>query len=142
VQRSEIAWATPGYTDAMRPDPEDIDGGGRSMNGTTALATVCGLYCGGCEFLEKECAGCGRTSGKPFWTKQYGVEVCPLYGCCVEQKGLEHCGLCDDFPCETFASLRDPSLTDEQFEESLKERKRSLTLRREMGTEAWLERRR
>lgn len=51
------------------------------------------------------------------------------------------CGLCEDLPCETFASLRDPSLSDEQFERSVRERQESLTLRREIGTEAWLRRR-
>ena len=102
------------------------------------LAAACGLYCGDCEHLEKQCQGCVQVQGKPFWTTQYGVEVCPLYGCCVNQKQLEHCGLCIDFPCETFTSLRDPSLSDEEAEHSLRERQKDLTLRKEIGTEAWL----
>jgi hypothetical protein len=108
------------------------------MSREAALAAACGLYCGDCEHLEARCTGCRRVQGRPFWAEEYGVAVCPLYGCCVEEKGLEHCGLCEDLPCETFASLRDPSLTDEQFERSLRERQESLTLRREIGTEAWL----
>jgi hypothetical protein len=110
------------------------------MNRDTTLAAACGLYCGDCEFLEKQCSGCTRLGGKPFWTEQYGVEVCPIYVCCVDQKELEHCGLCNEFPCETFTSLRDPSMTDAQFERSLEERRADLNSRRELGTEAWLER--
>lgn len=111
------------------------------MSREAALAAVCGLYCGDCEHLEARCRGCGGVEGKPFWAEEYGVAVCPLYGCCVEMNGLEHCGLCAELPCETFATLRDPSLTDEQFEHSFRERRESLTLRREIGTEAWLRRR-
>ena len=70
------------------------------MNQETALAAACGLYCGDCEYLEKQCAGCGNIHGKPFWAGQYGVAVCPLYGCCVIQKGLEHCGRCAGLPCD------------------------------------------
>lgn len=106
-----------------------------------ALAAACGLYCGDCEHLGSQCQGCGQVQGKPFWTAQFGVEVCPLYGCCVNQKHLEHCGLCDEFPCETFNSLRDPSLSDEEAEQALRERQKDLTLRKEIGTEAWLKER-
>ena len=102
------------------------------------LAAPCGLYCGDCEIYGKQCRGCAQVQGKPFWTAQFGVEVCPLYGCCVAQKKLEHCGLCDVFPCETFNSLRDPSLSDAAAEQSLRERQKDLTLRKEIGTDTWL----
>jgi len=103
-----------------------------------ALAAVCGIYCGDCELLGKQCSGCAQVEGKPFWAEQFGIEVCQLYDCCINKKTLEHCGLCEELPCETFLSQRDPSLTDEQFELSLKERQKDLILRKEMGTEAWL----
>ena len=106
------------------------------MSQETALAAACGLYCGDCEYLGNRCTGCAQLQGKPFWAGQYGVEVCPIYGCCVDQKGLEHCGLCDEFPCETFTSLRDPSMTDEQFERSLRERQENLNLRKGVGTKS------
>ena len=106
-----------------------------------ALTAPCGLYCGDCEHLVDKCRGCGSVAGKPFWAEQYGVEVCPLYGCSVNNKQLEHCGLCPDFPCETFNSLRDPSLSDEEAERALQQRQQSLELRKEIGTEAWLKER-
>ena len=105
------------------------------------LTAACGVYCGNCEHLVNKCQGCGNVQGKPFWTTQFGVEICPLYGCCVNRKQLEHCGLCDEFPCELFNSLRDPSLSDEEAEKVLQERQKNLSLRKEIGTEAWLKER-
>jgi len=102
------------------------------------LTACCGLYCGDCEFLGEKCPGCGQVYGKPFHVELSKLEVCSIYGCCVDKKQLEHCGLCDEFPCETFTSLRDPSMSDEEFEQSLSERQQALLLRKEIGTEAWL----
>jgi hypothetical protein len=102
------------------------------------LAPVCGIHCGGCEYLGTTCAGCGRVEGKPFWTSQVPGGVCPLHDCCRNGKGLEHCGLCAEFPCATFLSLRDPSMSDAQFEASLERRKAALLRRVEVGTGAWL----
>lgn len=103
------------------------------------LAPVCGLYCGACEYLEKQCQGCGHQQGRPFWTAQMTIEVCPLYDCCINEKQLEHCGLCDEFPCETFNELRDPSLSEEEAKEALLARQNGLVRRNEIGTEKWLE---
>ena len=104
-----------------------------------ALAAICGIYCGDCEFLGKQCGGCGNIQGKPFHVEQAGMDVCSLYGCCVDSKKVEHCGLCDEFPCDTFKTIRDPALTDEEFEQSLQDRIKALKVRKEMGTEAWCE---
>lgn len=103
------------------------------------LAPVCGLYCGTCECLATQCRGCGFVEGKPFWTTQMKIEVCPLYNCCINEKQLEHCGLCAEFPCETFTRLRDPSLSEEEAKKSLLERQSDLMRRKEIGTEKWLE---
>lgn len=102
------------------------------------LAPVCGLYCGTCEYLGNQCQGCGHQQGKPFWTKDTGIEVCQLYDCCINIRHLEHCAMCDDLPCEMFLSLRDPSLSDEEAEKSLAERKKDLKKRNLIGTEQWL----
>jgi len=66
------------------------------------------------------------------------LEACPLYDCCVNKKRLEHCSLCDEFPCETFEGLRDPSLSEEEAEEALRARQNDLLRRKEIGTERWL----
>jgi hypothetical protein len=101
-------------------------------------AAVCGLYCGGCEYLGKNCRGCGYVEGKPFWAAQLPSGTCPFHDCCRNQKNLEHCGACQDFPCKMFAELRDPNWSDEEFQESLAKRLASLRRRAEIGTAAWL----
>ena len=101
-------------------------------------APVCGTYCGNCNFLGKQCEGCGYVDGKPFWTSQMRTGVCPLHDCCHNQKVLEHCGLCNEFPCQAFLDLRDPNMSDEEFQKSLDERQEALRRRKEIGTEEWL----
>ena len=103
------------------------------------LAPVCGLYCATCEYLENQCPGCGYVKGRPFWTIRIGVEVCPFYDCCINKKQLEHCGLCEKLPCQTFEEFQDPSLTAEQARDSLIERQGELLRRKDIGTEKWLE---
>jgi len=60
----------------------------------------CGILCSKCKFRESEnCATCVKME-IPYWG-----EPCPLKDCC-EGRGLEHCGLCPEFPCKM---LRDYS---------------------------------
>ena len=104
----------------------------------TAYAPVCGIYCGDCPYLGEQCAGCGNVDGKPFWTSEMPNGICPLHDCCRNKKKLEHCGLCEEFPCKIFLELRDPSMSDDEFTESLNARKNDLTRRGKIGTEKWL----
>ena len=87
-----------------------------------AEITVCGLICGECSFLGPVCKGCAATKGRPFWVSGYGLSSCPIYHCAVEQKGYLCCGRCQALPCETFTKLKDPNMTDEAFQQTLKER--------------------
>ena len=59
----------------------------------------CGVACKSCERKEKiNCRGCIQMA-KPFW----GGE-CEVKSCC-ESKGLDHCGVCTDFACETLSNM-------------------------------------
>lgn len=102
-------------------------------------AAVCGYYCGSCQFLGEQCLGCGNVDGKPFWTVEMPGGVCPIYDCCTNKKQLEHCGLCEDMPCQIILELRDPDSSDEVFQASLQDRQKNLKRRLEIGTELWLE---
>jgi hypothetical protein len=102
------------------------------------LATACGLFCGVCEYLGNNCQGCGKVQGKPFWTEKMSVNICPLYDCCVNNKKLEHCGLCNDLACDLFKSFYDPSLSPEEAEKSVSSRQNELLKRKEIGTENWI----
>ena len=104
-----------------------------------SLASPCGIYCGTCPHLGTQCPGCGNVQGKPFWTAGMNVEVCALYDCCIAKKQLAHCGLCDQFPCETFMRYNDPSLSEEEAQQAALARKGHLLRRKEIGTEGWLE---
>jgi hypothetical protein len=55
---------------------------------------------------------------------------CPIFACCVEARGLEHCGLCLDFPCQVFVSHAAPLETARLI--------RALFRRAEIGTATWL----
>ena len=103
------------------------------------LAAVCGIYCGRCEYLDEMCKGCGAEKGKVFWTKSEEIpwDTCPIWKCCIEERQLEHCGLCSDLPCDTYLELRDPN--DPQADLHKRECIESLKHRAEVGTTGWLE---
>lgn len=105
------------------------------------LAPVCGLYCGTCEYYQKQCSGCGNVKGKPFWTTQMKVEVCPLYDCCINKQHLEHCGQCNSLPCETFSNFYDSSLSPKEAKKAVLNRQNELKKRKQIGTEGWLKER-
>lgn len=57
------------------------------------IESRCGLLCSECDYREQAgCKGCVNIE-KPFWG-----ESCPVKSCC-EEKGHEHCGQCENFPC-------------------------------------------
>jgi hypothetical protein len=103
------------------------------------LAAVCGIYCGGCNYLDGKCKGCSSERGRVFWTKldETYSNACPIWECCVERKELEHCGLCSDFPCSTYLDLKDPN--DPQADMHKQQSIESLRHRTEVGTRRWLE---
>jgi hypothetical protein len=77
------------------------------------IETVCGYPCSDCPHLEKECPGCPKTKGKPFWTAFVGIDQCAIYNCCTNDKKLPHCGKCPDLMCERFNRLKeDPNMNE------------------------------
>jgi hypothetical protein len=73
---------------------------------TDLIFTGCGVICNDCVYFRGEkapkCPGCRQVKGKPFWGE------CGLYFC-IEEHGVEHCGLCSEFPCDKFIGQYDPS---------------------------------
>jgi hypothetical protein len=84
--------------------------------------TACGLVCRDCKFLGAPCQGCVASEGKPFWVADFAPGVCPIYDCATAQRGYSTCGQCASLPCDTFTKLKDPDMTDEEFQRSLSER--------------------
>lgn len=59
----------------------------------------CGVRCNHCERKEQvHCLGCLHME-KPFWSGVCGVKKC------CEEKNLNHCGECSQFPCEMLSTM-------------------------------------
>jgi len=59
----------------------------------------CGVRCDICERKEQvACKGCLEMK-KPFWGGECKVKVC------CESKKLNHCGECEEFPCERLSNM-------------------------------------
>lgn len=63
------------------------------------IESRCGIVCSVCEYKKTMCNGCTQLQ-KPFWA-QTG---CPVKMCCEEKK-LENCGFCKEFPCDLLNSF-------------------------------------
>ncbi|PKK89179.1 MAG: hypothetical protein CVV64_15330 [Candidatus Wallbacteria bacterium HGW-Wallbacteria-1] len=91
--------------------------------------TPCGQDCNGCGHFNNGCVGCMATDGVPFWMEHVPMDSCPVFECSVA-RGVEHCGDCTSYPCRTYMDLRDPSMSDEQWDESVSDRRVNLVARR------------
>ena len=90
------------------------------------FAAVCGACCLSCAPAKAgSCRGCAYELGRT----PHGE--CAIFQCALVIHGIEHCGLCPDFPCELFRALIDPA--------DLPRRIAALERRREIGTVAWIE---
>ncbi len=69
------------------------------------IFSPCGIVCDDCDWFkgekEPECKGCTEVEGKPFWGE------CETYSCAQDKK-VDHCGECGDFPCNEFMGRYDP----------------------------------
>lgn len=83
---------TADYEEYCSSDPDDCE-----VNIYISLKDIesrCGLLCSECGYREQTgCNGCVNIN-KPFWG-----ESCAVMNCCRD-KQHEHCGDCDEFPCE------------------------------------------
>lgn len=86
------------------------------------MISLCGVQCGGCAEYGKTCEGCAAISGKVFWAGYLGLEICPIYNCCVNEKGFEHCGECGELPCPMYFDTKDPSVSDEEHKLGIQRR--------------------
>ena len=82
--------------------------------------SVCGTDCGTCGFYGGVCKGCNESCGKVFHAPK--GKACPIYACCANKQKYTACGYCKEMPCEIWKMTRDPSMTEEQFENSVRER--------------------
>ena len=86
-------------------------------------AAFCGDYCGKCPHFPHECSGC-IPSLHP---------TCHFVQCCLE-RGIEHCGLCVEFPCQRLREF----VPDDRPECPPGFHIENLRARKAVGTEGWL----
>lgn len=71
----------------------------------------CGEFCGTCSYhtgnKQPYCPGCNVVKGKPFWGE------CKIFEC-INKHGIEHCGLCEEFPCDEFINHYEEALPEGQ----------------------------
>jgi hypothetical protein len=71
-----------------------------NLNPCGASCDRCPSYLGTDE-LGRTCPGCLEANGNPWWG------VCNVFRC-SKNKDLQHCGLCDQFPCDRLIAHYDP----------------------------------
>lgn len=74
--------------------------------------TICGIDCTECREFGASCQGCNSIEGKVFWSQYLGLDTCPMYHCCKDEKHLAHCGKCNDLPCNIYIETRDPEMDE------------------------------
>ena len=82
--------------------------------------SCCGTDCAACSFYGKQCPGCNACGGKGFHAPK--GQPCPIYTCCANRRRFATCASCPDIPCQVWRDTRDPSLSDEAFEQSIADR--------------------
>ncbi len=87
--------------------------------------TCCGAECATCGCYGSLCKGCNESLGRVFHAPE--GQACPIYECAVNQKQLAGCGTCGSAPCEIWRKTKDPALSDEEFEQSIRERLARIT---------------
>lgn len=92
------------------------------LGGAASVGTLscCGTDCIKCGCYGTMCKGCNESLGKVFHAPE--GRACPIYECSVNREKLKGCGDCSSVPCEIWRRTKDPSYSDEEFEQSIKER--------------------
>lgn len=87
--------------------------------------SFCGIYCGGCKNYKENinCMGCR-------YEKEL-VNDCPTRTCSIN-KGLLHCGECENFPCDELSNFYNDGIAHHEvaYQNMLKIK--------EIGIEKWL----
>jgi hypothetical protein len=114
--------------------PKDRTGGRLELD--RKLLAPCGMNCGFCLGYKREktpyCPGCFAHKGQPYWGE------CKLYACATKHK-VEHCGLCEDFPCDFFVGYFTGAPDNLRGQRDTIFRVGLLTYRKKTSTEKYLE---
>lgn len=91
----------------------------RKMQRQILGLSACGTDCAACGYYGGACPGCNESNGKVFHAP--AGKCCPIYGCAARHK-LANCASCQELPCKIWLETKDPALSEEQFNESIRQR--------------------
>lgn len=86
--------------------------------------SCCGTECTDCGFYPTECEGCNECQGKVFHAPK--GKACPIYACSVQKHRYVTCAGCPELPCAIWKAIRDPQLSEKEFQMSVRERMQKL----------------
>lgn len=86
--------------------------------------SCCGTDCGKCSYFGSMCQGCNAANGKVFHAP--AGKACAIYSCCVQKHKFANCLTCDSLPCDVWRATKDPNLSEQQFEATIRERVNNL----------------
>jgi hypothetical protein len=72
----------------------------------------CGVFCGACPSYEKSCLGCGSDERTQ---RRKSKWQCKIRKCCFEDKNLNFCIDCDEYPCNLIEKLKNSHPEDVRF---------------------------
>lgn len=93
--------------------------------------SCCGTRCSECTCYGTMCKGCNESEGKVFHAPE--GQACPIYECSVNQKKRKNCGGCQNLPCDIWRNTKDPSMSDEEFEDNIRQRVQNMRGRKAHG---------
>lgn len=97
-----------------------LEGFGKKRQREILGLTCCGTECAACGAYGSMCQGCNETNGKVFHAPE--GEACAIYRCSVNKCKFTTCAACGKLPCDIWLATRDPAMTKEQFDASVRER--------------------
>lgn len=112
-------WEAPGGGTELKDSPDRFPVG--EVLSEMSEIGACGDWCRKCPHFGKTCRGCGVEK----------LSTCKFLRC-LAQRGIEHCGLCSEFPCEDLLDFVPDDRLPKGFHIE------SLRLRVRLGTEQWL----
>lgn len=86
--------------------------------------SACGTECETCGCYGSLCSGCNVSSGKVFHAPK--GKACPIYSCAVQKHKFASCASCGNVPCSVWRATKDPSLSEQAFEENIQTRVKNL----------------
>ncbi len=76
--------------------------------------SYCGIFCGACPSVQRgSCNGC-RSGDKS--QRRKSKWSCNIRNCCINEKNVQYCGECPEYPCSTIKKLINSHENEPKFQ--------------------------